>query len=161
MPQHPDDFYFGYDLTGTGWSVGELSYGDARTSLSASYLSDALGNLLTAVWMVGEGEEPARCSWDEEPGEYRWIFSSVGDNVRLLVLWFDDLWGDAPDDTGEPVFDVEVSRQELVRAVSEAAQAVLDEYGEEGYKKKWVQHDFPLDTLRLLQGSLGDAAPTP
>ena len=29
--------------------------------------------------MIAEGQTDARCSWDEEPGEFRWIFHRVDD----------------------------------------------------------------------------------
>lgn len=156
MPKRPDRLHFEYELTGTGWSVGALALGDSSASLSASYLSDALGDLLAAVWMVTEGEREVRCSWDEEPGEYRWLFETESGAVHLRVLWFDELWGGAPDDEGRLVFEADTTRRDLVDAMCQAAQAVWDEYGAAGYREKWVDHDFPLDLLRQLQ-SWGDS----
>jgi len=40
---------FRYQLAGTGWSECRLSIGDTRCEITASYLSDALGDLAAAV----------------------------------------------------------------------------------------------------------------
>jgi hypothetical protein len=66
---------FLYELTGTGWSECRLSIGDARCEVTASYLSDALGELASAVEDVlrWPGVD-ARAVFVEEPGEYRWRF---------------------------------------------------------------------------------------
>ena len=77
---------FGYRLTGTGWSEARLGDGPCSVRITASYLGDALGELLEAVGVLLEGAEQARCSWAEEPGEYRWIFDRAGSDVRLRVL---------------------------------------------------------------------------
>jgi hypothetical protein len=45
----PSEVDLHYDLTGTGWSECRVSIGDSRCDLTASYLSDALGDLAAAV----------------------------------------------------------------------------------------------------------------
>ena len=126
--------------------------------LTASYLSDALGDLLLAVWMLTEGEVDARCSWDEEPGEYRWLLHRDGDDVDLRVLCFDELWRNRPDDEGRTVFSTRVHLRPLVEAVAGAAATVQQTYGHDGYRTKWVDHDFPAETLDRLQGWLRESA---
>jgi len=62
-------FEFDYRLVGTGWSEARVADAHRHAVLPASYLLDALGNLIEAVALVVEGAGEARCSWDEEPGE--------------------------------------------------------------------------------------------
>ena len=142
---------FAYELVGIGWAAARITHGDQTAQITASYLSDALGDLLLAVWTLTEGETDARCTWDEEPGEYRWLFHRGGDSVYLHVQEFGELWGGRPDEQGRTVFQGDVPLRSLVVAVAAAAVGVEKQYGHEGYRKKWVEHDFPADTLTQLQ----------
>lgn len=83
---------FTYRLTGVGWAEADVACGEVSARLTASYLRDALGDLLRAVRDIVHGAESATCSWEEEPGEYRWLFSVVSGQVRLRILWFDDIY---------------------------------------------------------------------
>jgi hypothetical protein len=56
--------------------------GASSATITASYLMDALGLLLEDVGSMLEGVDEARCSWEEEPGEYRWIFEGMGAGDR-------------------------------------------------------------------------------
>jgi len=141
---------FAYELVGTGWAAAHITHGDQTVEITASYLSDALGDLLLAVWTLTEGETDARYSWDEEPGEYRWLFHRDGDSVDMHVLEFGELWGGRPDEHGRTVFRAHVPLRSLVVAVAGAAVGVEEQHGHEGYRKKWVDHDFPADTLSHL-----------
>src|SRR6266571_1195228 len=116
----PDDVSFNYRLTGTGWSEGRLVIGEEFADATASYLSDALGDLLRAVLALAEDSETARASWDEEPGEYRWIFERSGDRVRVRLLEFPE-WRaivDAPDAEGRTLLDASCPLGDLVAAVA-------------------------------------------
>ena len=83
---------FNYRLTGTGWSEARIADDLSWAALTASYLSDALGDLLEAVGTILEGAAEACVSWQEEPGEYRWIFVREGDLVHLRILGFALRW---------------------------------------------------------------------
>ena len=145
---------FGYRLTGTGWSEARLGDGPCSVRITASYLGDALGELLEAVGVLLEGAEQARCSWAEEPGEYRWIFDRAGSDVRLRVLALPDDDPRKPDDRGQVVFDSTAPLREIADAIADGAQKVLDEYGEDEYLRLWAQHPFPLRHLELIQAHL-------
>jgi hypothetical protein len=144
---------FTYRLTGTGWSEGRLEDGHASVTVTASYLSDALGALLQAVAALLEGAQHARCSWVHEPGESRWLFDRAGE-VRLRLLAFRDAESPEPDDRGRVVFETTVPLRELSRAVTSGAQKVLDEYGEDGYLELWAEHPFPVGHLARIQAHL-------
>ena len=145
---------FSYRLTGTGWSEARLSDGTTEATVTASYLSDALGVLLEAVGTLLEGAQEARCSWDEEPGEYRWIFVRRGDVVELRVLAFQDRGGEEPDSEGSLVFETRQGLRETVTAIADGAAEVLAEHGEEGYLAKWVDAPFPSAHLDLVRQRL-------
>jgi hypothetical protein len=145
---------FNYWLTGSGWSEGHLGLGGRWITMTASYLGDALGELLGAVLALCDGAEHARVSWDEEPGEYRWLFDRDGDDVHVRVLWFDDLWNELPDDRGEERLAGTVALASLAEAVASGARKALDRYGEQGYREKWPEHDFPTAALTAIEAHL-------
>ncbi len=144
---------FDYRLVGTGWSEARFAVGEEWVGLTASYLDDALGDLLLAVRRLIEGDDEARASWAEEPGEYRWLFSRAGDQVRVRVLSFPGLWSDAADSEGEALIDVTCSLEDLIEGIAAGARRVLESHGEEGYREKWVDHDFPLEHLEALEAA--------
>ncbi len=81
---------FSFRLTGTGWAEGRIAVGDRFAMPTASYLSDALGDLIRTVRSLLEGAEGARVSWEEEPGEYRGSLSGAarrfGPDCSLLKM---------------------------------------------------------------------------
>jgi hypothetical protein len=72
-PLRMSEVEFEYRLVGTGWSEARFAVGDRWVGLTASYLEDALGDLLLAVRLLAEGDTSGRASWAEEAGEYRWL----------------------------------------------------------------------------------------
>lgn len=93
---HVTDVQFVYRLTGTGWSEATMTIGDASTPMSASYLDDALGDLVAAAVLLPGAESTVRVSWAEEPGEFRWVLDRSGDQVAVRILWFEALWDRTP-----------------------------------------------------------------
>jgi hypothetical protein len=135
---------FRYHLTGAGWSECTLIVDDAHVTVTASYLSDALRSLISAVCRVLEGTDGATAAFDEEPGEFRWRLFRIDDElVRVMILEFDDLWSDKPDSDGKPIFDVRCRLQTFAGAVYDGCKQLLAEHGHEGYKEQWHEHDFP------------------
>lgn len=145
---------FSYALVGTGWSECRVAVGEQQAIVSASYLSDALGDVVGAVVRLVEGQPEAGASFDEEPGEYRWRFSRVGaDRLRVRILEFPELWGHRPDEEGKTLFEAECRLRTFAGAVLSELQRLLAEYGVAGYRERWVEHEFPvadMDRLRLL-----------
>jgi hypothetical protein len=145
-----------YKLVGTGWAECTVHLNDSHASLTASYLSDALGNLAAAALNLIRGSELERVSFDEEPGEYRWVLKQYRPGeLSLRVLEFPELWSEAPDDSGSVLLRGACSTQDFARAVAGGLEAVLAEYGERGYKAKWVEHPFPNAALAALKSELG------
>jgi hypothetical protein len=89
---------FSYKLTGTGWGEARIADEEAHVVLPTSYLSGVLGDLLQALGILLEGSPTAECSWEEEPGEYRWVFNSSDDDVALRILAFRNSWPRRPEE---------------------------------------------------------------
>jgi len=145
---------FDYQLTGRGWSAARIADDSGSARLSASYLSDALRHLLEAVALSVEGVPEARCSWNEEPGEYRWILRRSGEQVIGTILWFDELWSGLADQQGRHVFETIQDAHALGVAVAGGARRLLDELGPEEYERQWSEHPFPKDALDRLRRAI-------
>jgi hypothetical protein len=143
-----------YRLTGCGWSECRLVSSRAEVTITASYLTDALGNLAAAALELLNGASSARCSFDEEPGEYRWVLDAAEGSLLVRVLEFQELWSDAPDTEGTVVFRCSCTVLTFGTAVYEALSRVLAKEGMAGYKSKWVEHAFPLDAFRQIEAVL-------
>jgi len=145
---------FSYRLTGKGWAEARIADDDSWAILTASYLSDALGDLLEAIGVLLEGAPEARCSWEEEPGEYRWIFRRSGHDVHLTVLAFPDQLARQPDEQGRLVFRTIQPLRVIALVIADGAAAVLNEYDEDRYNEEWVEAPFPAARLAMVRQRL-------
>lgn len=145
-------FNIEYRLTGCGWFECTLTVDGEETTVSASYLGDALGDLAQAVLAVCSGAEASSCLFWEEPGEFRWSFRSSGGFVLIEIDWFDDWEQFRTDHQGKQVFCAEVGLDELREQLADAMQRVLDEWGEDGYLEQWAQAPFPTRAFLALRG---------
>jgi hypothetical protein len=144
-----------YNLTGSGWAECIVEIDDRQAHLTASYLSDALADLLDAVECVVRGIEDATALFIEEPGEYRWRFRRISpDRLWVQIIEFDEPWKNRPDAEGKLIFDVECRLRSFAGAVLSASQQVLATHGFDGYRKQWVNRDFPIDLQAKLKASL-------
>ena len=144
-----------YRLTGHGWSECTVTSGEASCQISASYLSDALGNLVRAAVVLLSGFSALSFSFEEEPGEYRWVIRSPRFNeIDVRILGFDDLYNGRPNEEGRELFSVRCVPETFAIAVYEAATRVLREEGESGYVEKWGDHAFPKQQLEELKALL-------
>ena len=91
-------------------------------------------------------------SFEEEPGEYRWLLRSKPNNrLELKVLdGYDIHKNPTPDEECKLLFQTSCSQVEFGKAVVDAGNAILEEYGEEGYLEKWVEYPFPTESFRQL-----------
>lgn len=140
-----------YKLTGVGWAECIIAIDGQEACVSASYLSDALRELLRAVVNLLRGVDANTVSFDEEPGEYRWRLVRAGaQQLHVRILEFKRLRGNERDDVGKTVLDGVCHLRSFAAAMAAAAQRVLDEHGADGYRDKWG-HDFPTDRLVEIQ----------
>lgn len=144
---------FEFNLGGHGGADGEITDETAHASIPASYISDALGDLLYAVWRISQGDPTSRFSWADEPGEWRWIMTRDDRDVSLRVLWFDGRHPPRTDEHGELIFQTRQDVTVLARAFALGASRALAKNGEEGFLESWG-HPFPTRKLEVLQAAL-------
>lgn len=150
-----------YRLTGIGWAECVISDSQTSCSTTASYLSDALGSLVRAAIALLTGFSALTFSFEEEPGEYRWVIRSPRYNeIELRILDFPDVYSALPEADGRLLFQTVCVPETFAMAVFEAAERLRIEIGEAGYAEKWVEHPFPtpcMDELKRTLQRLGHA----
>jgi hypothetical protein len=147
------DLQFSWSLTGSGWATCQIADGASEHKSSPSYCTNALADLLAGVVGLYSSAAAQRFSFDLEPTEVRWVLSSREATVEIGIYRFPDIYKsfDLPDADGTLVWSSAQSRITFSHVVMEAAQGVLRLHGEDGYRKKWVQHPFPFAELRELR----------
>ena len=147
-----------YRLTGPGWAECTLRVDGAQVTVTASYLSDSLDDLASAIAASLRGHPHSTASFKEEPGEFRWIFEPLPEGrVRVRIFQFDDLCGQ-PDEEGKQIFQAECRLRTLAGAMVSVLQGLEEKYGVDGYRAKWINHDFPMRRLIELQELLDKPA---
>jgi hypothetical protein len=150
-----------YRLTGSGWAECDVTSDEQTCLLSASYLSDALKKLVLAANAVLEGFSKLTFSFDEEPGEFRWVITSLRLNeIEIEILEFHELWGSRPDAEGNSLYKSRCRPIVFAKAVEEAAKRVLETHGESGYQTTWAEHPFPMtqfvELVKAIEKDGGD-----
>ncbi|WP_342117776.1 hypothetical protein [Pseudoduganella sp. OTU4001] len=134
-----------YQLTGKGWADCVISVEDKRCEISASYLSNALRNLILAANGALTGFNSVSFGFDEEPGEYRWVLISPRPNeIEVEIIEFQELCGWKPNSEGESLLKFRCQPIDFAKAVQSAAAKLLETHGENGYLEMWVEHPFPM-----------------
>jgi hypothetical protein len=152
-------FELTYKLIGSGWADARVFADGCGVSMIISYLSDAPGDMMRAVIALFNQPDGGRVqfSWEDEPGEYRWIIDRIGDTVTLTIIKFDDCFSRQDDHKGELLIETECTLVRLATQVRGQLRQIYNEHGLEGYREKWRTHSFPLDELNLLTKLIVDA----
>lgn len=154
------DLRITWTLAGHGWADCTVVAHATKAELTASYVSKAPEDLLTATARIVAGEREARAQFDAEPTAFRWIFYREDDTVWLRLLEL----GHASDhdNVGSELLSGALGVGEVARAVVHCFDEVARAYGESGYRGKWGEH-FPRNELEALRHiwqahcSVGDA----
>jgi len=140
---------FSCDLVDRGWIEVKLCNGEIDKYITASYLSDAVRDFIIAVTLVLNDSKNISCNWQEEPGEFRFVFTKEDIFITLRIIKFNTTFSTNNDNSGDLVFE---GTEELIRFAKNVKQQydrLLYKYGEEGYKKNW-NYEFPLEELNCL-----------
>lgn len=143
-----------YEIFDHGWAACNIDIAGYTHKVTASYLTDALADLLDATNLIVAGEAAVRFSFEEEPGEYRWIFRQTAEKcLTVKILWFPDQWEKKADSEGKTIFVATCSSESFCWAVAEAASNLLDEHGLREYRRIWGSA-FPEEEYIKLCNSL-------
>lgn len=139
---------FTWILSGTGWADCVVADDQARAEITASYISAAPEELLTAVTRLVLGEPETRAQFEAEPTAFRWIFHRGDTDVWIQLLQLPD--GSRHDKAGTEIWSSWQTPHTLARAVIRGFDEVARKYGESGYHGKWGS-PFPRLELEALR----------
>lgn len=144
-----------YTLHEAGWATVEIRCGNATVEMRASYLHDSLYDLLSAAKAIASGAGEVTVVLMDEPGEHHLnVRRLTGGRIAFEVIWFDDWqsWGIGRS-PGKTVLSCQTTIAHLRGQVLSAARAIIDDYGMEGYRQKWLEHDFPIEQYEDLRST--------
>ena len=142
-----------FKLTGAGWAECTIADGEKFCTITASYLSDAFGDLVLSAVTLLHWFNAVSFSFLEEPGEFRWTLTAKTDNgVELAIVdpTYDRDSDEPLAEGGNVLFQTIVTRQAFGNAVLTAGKNLLEEHGEAGYLEKWIEYPFPTERLNEL-----------
>lgn len=135
---------------GSGQCNTTIVIDNKKEWIPASYISDAVGDLLAAFNRILEGSASESFSWWEEPGEYRWRFTRQGSHLSIRILSFKETFGSRPDAEGYNPLVASCGLNEFGIALKKALSRVSALLSPTEYKKEW-DYEFPDIEYRKLQ----------
>ena len=147
-----------FDLVGTGWAEAIITYQNETYKIDASYLSDALKDLINAVNMILQGGNGVVFRWLEEPGIYNWHLTRSGDSVNIKIHFYEEVIDENLVEhfiNPKLILEADCDLKEFASQVKQGMERILENIGESGYNEKWSEHPFPMEEykelVRLLQ----------
>lgn len=141
---------FSCTLVGKGWIEATLFDGMNQQRFLASYLSDAIGDLLKVVISLLEGARRGTCLWEQEPGEYRWLFTRQNEQIQIRIVSFGRTFSRHFDEEGECVLTVQCSLLKFATKFSKQLEQLLATWGENGYHSIWG-YPFPQEDFQKMK----------
>jgi len=156
-------FSLTYDLEDAGWAMARIEDDSAHFDITVSYLHDSLAQLAEAAISLNNGNKSASVIFMDEPGEVHLLLDvKTKEEVLYELRWFDDWtsWNMHPADDYKTFHSGQTSLREFTASVRNQLEEILKTYGEQGYKERWIENDFP-STLLLKIQTEQDAAANP
>lgn len=144
---------FSCEIVDRGGIKAILNSEGKETIITGSYLSDAAADLIMAVTLLFEGRRETECAWQEEPGQYRWLFIKDKKDISIQIIWFDKAFCRKGNEDGEVVFTANDELLRFSRKVLRAFHTISLKYSAEEYHKIWG-YDFPAQELSRLKDVL-------
>ena len=119
-----------------GWVDWHVGLGESTATISASYLSDSIGDMVASVASLLRGAADSQVAFAEEPGEYRWSFERRGDRVRILITASPGLIAD-PAQGEAIVLDEQCRLRTFAGQLVAELERLASEFGPDGYEKRW------------------------
>lgn len=144
-----------YQLAGAGWADARISDGSSSREMEVSYLSDALGDMAQGALQMLRGAREVSFSFQDEPGEHRWtLIRGEEDSLRIRIFWSKEAFNHRFPRHATEVFSCDCAVLDFVGQVSYVLQTLLLEEGLDGYRRRWLSHEFPLGVFNEIQRRL-------
>lgn len=156
-------FSLTYALEGAGWAIARIRDGSSSADITASYLHDSLRELAELARAFQRGADQGRVVFMDEPGETQLLFRRTGDALSYEARWFDgwNSWGMYPSESFQVILSGTTTVCRFLGEVRGQMEALLQEHGLKGYKKRWGEHEFPMDLLAELRAGVEPEQATP
>ncbi|WP_019415135.1 hypothetical protein [Paenisporosarcina sp. TG20] len=144
---------FEYKLIGRGWASGYIEVNSKKFDFTASYLNDALHDLLQSLLIITPDCSPypvkkSTFELEEEPGGTVWIFKRIdGENLSITIVSYEDLDNKV---INQLQFKEVCKLDDLIKEVVKTVSKILKTHGIEGYKESWGNYDFPINEFQIL-----------
>ena len=143
-----------------GWADFRLVVDGREATVTASYLSDGIGDLAASVASVLGGAPDSEATFAEEPGEYRWALERVGpDRLRVRISATRSLAAE-PARGDVVILDGDCRLRTFAGQFASELERLRGLLGSEGYEERWG-HRFPAEQLAAIRRSLADGAGRP
>jgi hypothetical protein len=140
-------------IANKGWIHAELITEHASIAMDASYLSDGPLDFVSSVRRAVEGEHGVTCSWQEEPGTYRFQFQPRNEEIEMTIYFFEESFSNQDTAKGSVRFHTVIPKVELARGTLRGFDRFLYEIDEETYLEQW-SHPAPIVELDRLREAL-------
>lgn len=141
-----------YKIVGSGWANGKIGNGKKRVKFAISYLNDSLKELTESAIEIREKDFKS-VVFMEEPGEHVLILNRKEENkIDYELRWYKDWWSWNLIDVNnfESVIKGETTIPKYINQVRNVMIRIMNELGPDEYRKKWVEHDFPIAEFEKL-----------
>ncbi len=146
-----------YNLADHGWADVHMNHGHQSVDMTVSYLHDTLAEFITAANLLLKGAPDAKVIAMDEPGEHL-VHLTSPDRASLVIeiRWFKDRasWDLVTEKEFEVVFKCDDTILNFSTGIFNNAKRILDKHGMQGYKEKWIKHDFPMGEYNRLKSLL-------
>lgn len=144
-----------YELSGVGWCDCTITVDTQSAFITGAYLTDVLPQFCDAAIDLLGSAERVQIAFEEEPGEYRWIITSVSaERANLKIYSLYSFGSELSSEGTKLILDAAVGKVELARALHRAMSDVLTEHGKDGYLEKWDMAPFPSEKFANLASAL-------
>lgn len=142
-----------YILEDAGWAILEINNGEKIIKLDISYLHDSLKNLSESAIELKIKKEKF-VIFMNEPGEHWLILKKNEKNeIEYELRWYEDWanWNLINEEKYEVKMSGKTTLPKYINEVRMNLIKIYDEFGIKDYKKKWIQHEFPLSEYEKLK----------
>lgn len=142
-----------YEVEDAGWATGRIGNGINVVEFDVSYLHDSLKELAQSAIGIKE-KEMKSVIFMAEPGENKLIISKEENGKIMYELrWYKDWasWGLIDENDYETVLKGATTAAKYLNQVRSILIKIMDEIGHLEYRKKWKEHDFPMEEYEILK----------
>jgi hypothetical protein len=133
---------------GHGWLDVRIHVDSIERRMHASYIRDTPLQMIEAANLFLKGIPEASFSFEEEPGEWRWLLVRDGDSLSIRVIYFTDARRPSKR-AGEEILRADVPAHTFARALKLAIDELTKDIGDEEYEKEWGRR-FPCEAYDRL-----------